>query len=698
MNRIGVIALFLLLGIATSLAIAWYTAASYLSYAILDRGAWPRVYREMGVLFYRDVPLPEHIDESTPLGVWRVFEKFDAPGWSKRSRTRHEITPRYMELATGWPLVALHCVVEGDGYFNQTLDMKSSGTIEGLIELNLRSAKYFDLTRLPARPIILNLLLDAVFWGAAWYFAFSLLSSWRLARWMLRKKRSCCPWCNYNLTHTPTDRCPECGKTAKKRPHFFTMPKRTPAFVLLAIFFLAEVGFLVMFTSEREALEIHYAAFQGDLEKVKSEVARGVDIESKVLDLGYGDPNPKYAKNTPLIMAAMGGHNDVVEILLEAGADVHAQGKYQHWTALFWAIERGNASLVKTLLEHGSDPYGQLNMIIVESAFKIAVDGGHLDVLDVLLESGADPDMSYVLWDQILFTYVGRRDLEMIRKLAERGAKPGFKSIQLVMNRLDRELFDELIKLGGDLTAKGKHGTTLLCVLPGGWVQPSELEGDTTALYMWKKIIEAGVGVNDQMKLSSSPLMTAVQSKRKPLIRLLLDHGADVTYLGSNGSALSYAYMTEQTDLFHEFLERGARPDFYTMHLVVDTADREMVDFLLDRGGNLLDRGASGITLLFFGYNYYGPPSKFLFDETIMKRILEAGVDVNAVDTLGKTALFYAAQRDLVESVRFLLANGADPTIASKFKKTAIYQARRESKLILQKALDDLQPPNDSEH
>lgn len=50
---------------------------------------------------------------------------------------------------------------------------------------------------------------------------------------------------------------------------------------------------------------------------------------------------------------------------------------------------------------------------------------------------------------------------------------------------------------------------------------------------------------------------------------------------------------------------------------------------------------------------------------TLMKLLLERGVDIDQGNAFGKTALMYAAQADLPATVRFLIAQGADVTAAT---------------------------------
>jgi len=52
--------------------------------------------------------------------------------------------------------------------------------------------------------------------------------------------------------------------------------------------------------------------------------------------------------------ASRGGHREVVEILLEHGANINAEGG-RHGNALYIASEGGHSEVVRVLLEHGTN-------------------------------------------------------------------------------------------------------------------------------------------------------------------------------------------------------------------------------------------------------------------------------------------------------------------------------------------------------
>jgi ankyrin repeat protein len=87
--------------------------------------------------------------------------------------------------------------------------------------------------------------------------------------------------------------------------------------------------------------------------------------------------------------AAVGGRESVVQLLLEKGADVNAQGG-QYGNALHAAVVGGHKGIVKLLIEKGADvnargPYG--------TPLQAASFRGHEELVRLLLEKGADPNL-----------------------------------------------------------------------------------------------------------------------------------------------------------------------------------------------------------------------------------------------------------------------------------------------------------------
>ena len=89
--------------------------------------------------------------------------------------------------------------------------------------------------------------------------------------------------------------------------------------------------------------------------------------------------------------ASFGGHVDVVQILLEAGADVSAQDKNGK-TALMWSAQMGRDEVVRTLLENGADVNAKTKLLA--GALMFAAERGCKKTVFSLLEAGADVNIN----------------------------------------------------------------------------------------------------------------------------------------------------------------------------------------------------------------------------------------------------------------------------------------------------------------
>src|SRR3569832_237685 len=94
-------------------------------------------------------------------------------------------------------------------------------------------------------------------------------------------------------------------------------------------------------------------------------------------------------RNTPLIMAAQGGHNDAVRVLLEAKSDPKIRG-FAGKTALYKTKERGYGDVVGLLLERHADPNVKSDAGL--TPLIEAAKNGRLDIVKPLIAHNAAVD------------------------------------------------------------------------------------------------------------------------------------------------------------------------------------------------------------------------------------------------------------------------------------------------------------------
>ncbi len=123
--------------------------------------------------------------------------------------------------------------------------------------------------------------------------------------------------------------------------------------------------------------ELLDAAHDGDLEAAKKALADGGNVE--IVD-GRG--------MKPIHWAALRGHKEIVDALLEKGADVNGRNSAE-WTPLMHASLEGHLDIAKLLIEHGAEVNAKT--YVSGTALMFASGKGHESIVRLLLSAGADP-------------------------------------------------------------------------------------------------------------------------------------------------------------------------------------------------------------------------------------------------------------------------------------------------------------------
>jgi len=157
-----------------------------------------------------------------------------------------------------------------------------------------------------------------------------------------------------------------------------------------------------------------------------------------------------WSTNDQLYLESSHGNTAKVKGLLDKGADVNHRFLLRnrefepYETALIAAAENGHLDIVKMLVEAGADLEIQ-NTYTSETALYKAVKNKHRQVIDYLLEQGADPNVEDSPdGTTIMILAILQNDLGLIKHLAKYGAWPDpdqrtAKSIQgsVALNAVD---------------------------------------------------------------------------------------------------------------------------------------------------------------------------------------------------------------------------------------------------------------------
>ena len=126
------------------------------------------------------------------------------------------------------------------------------------------------------------------------------------------------------------------------------------------------------------SVDIQEAARTGNIEAVKQHIAAGADVNVKDEDLNGW---------TPLIFAALGGHKEITELLIDSGAEVNAKSYNDGWAPLHGAAQRGRNEIVELLIAEGADvnAMGRMGTPLYYAAAR-----GRNKIVELLIAKGAD--------------------------------------------------------------------------------------------------------------------------------------------------------------------------------------------------------------------------------------------------------------------------------------------------------------------
>ena len=205
---------------------------------------------------------------------------------------------------------------------------------------------------------------------------------------------------------------------------------------------------------------LHYAALHWSGEVAQVLIAAGADIEAKddqgVTPLHYACEDGKPSKAVMLTQGQVYvPPPNVVQVLIDAGADIEAKDD-MGGTPLFVASDRGMCMLAKILVKAGADACGTDNtgttcltlaamsghtetvrylvglkgvdvnhvlaMAFSGTALFLAVEGGHREVVQILIDAGADIEARTSTGLTPLHYACGLGELAVVKVLLEAGA------------------------------------------------------------------------------------------------------------------------------------------------------------------------------------------------------------------------------------------------------------------------------------
>ena len=395
---------------------------------------------------------------------------------------------------------------------------------------------------------------------------------------------------------------------------------------------------------------LQWAVYRNDIVEVKRLLKAGAKV---------GEANNYGA--TPMQMAAATGNTQIIKLLLDAGANAdspNAEGQ----TALMEVARTGNVEAAKLLLRHGAkadarESWGNQTALMWASARR------HPQMMELLISHGADVNArsAWRNWERHVTA----------ESRAKRTNAGGLTPLMYAARENCLECVNVLIKHHVDVDLPDPDG-----------VAPMTVAIMNTNWDIARRLIDAGADVNQWDMYGQSPLYAAVvnsaprppslfgggpgtnptdppnQAAPKAVVALLLDKGANPNMQlfyrpagrGAGGAArgatpLMAAAAEDDVDLVKLLLAHGADPRLYQ-------ADNQ-TPIMAALGG----RGVFG------GGGAANPQGAI----DVLKVLHAAGTEVNIMSiqhhllrTRGGTALHFAVRSGSAEAVQLLVSWGVD--------------------------------------
>ncbi|MBV8842953.1 MAG: ankyrin repeat domain-containing protein [Bryobacterales bacterium] len=427
----------------------------------------------------------------------------------------------------------------------------------------------------------------------------------------------------------------------------------------------------------------------------------------KLLKAG-ADPNERGPKGElPLLFASRNGNVDAMRVLLDHKADINAKETLRGTTALMWAAEQGHAAAVKYLLQRGADlsaasnPDSKGNTAYLaptqsdrsRSAF---ARGGLADALNSTGQQGqgrggaqaaagagrgrggrgaggrgaasaaAGGDAGDI--DVVAAADQAAADFAFGRTQNTDGG--GLTPLIFATREAHLDCVQALVDAGADVNQTSRYGWTPLLVAT-----------QNRHYQIGKYLLEHGANPNIPNKGGWTPLYLATDNRnieggdypvrsadmdQMEFIKLLIDKGADVNARVCGAKSTPTSCVGDSTETRTIFTMQWVREDGATpFWRAAQSGDVELMKLLLAHGADPKIASAHKVTPLAVasgigwveGITYEWSPEENL---EAVKMCLDLGIDPNAADDEGRTALHGAAHKGRNDVIKLLVDRGAN--------------------------------------
>ncbi len=330
---------------------------------------------------------------------------------------------------------------------------------------------------------------------------------------------------------------------------------------------------------------------------------------------------------------------DAVRALAKSEIDVNV-AQHDGATALHWAAYWDEITAAELLIGAGAhvdaaNDYGV-------TPLSLASTNGSAQMIELLLTAGASPNGVLPSGETVLMTAAYSGSVEGVKSLIARGADVnarenvmGQTALMWALSQEHMNIVPMLIDAGADVRAKSKSGFSPLLF--------AARQGNTNAVRL---LLSKGTDVNEAAKDGASVLHVAVLRGHVELATYLLDQGANPNADGPGYTPLHWAAGIWETVHSHDYTLNPNAVNTVTewsalAGVPTQEAKHDLIKALLAQGAYINARIVTSPPR--FGFSLF-----------------------NRNYVVGATPFFLASMVADVPTMRLLLANGADPTLAAK--------------------------------
>jgi uncharacterized protein len=435
--------------------------------------------------------------------------------------------------------------------------------------------------------------------------------------------------------------------------------------------------------------------------------------------LACGDTAAVYAADpASLIDAARNADAAALRTLIRQGADVNAAAA-DGTTALHWASYRDNLDMADALIRAGAK-VDAANDLGATPLWTASMNGSPA-MVKRLLQAGAHPNLALLLGETPLMIASRSGNADVVTQLLDKGANVnargprGQTALMWAVAEQHPDVVKVLLSHGADIRARSDALSQVMAVPPHGKLEYNRsipFGGETALMFAARVgdvasatiLLAAGANVNDADAWGVSAMVLAAHSGFTGMVEFLLDKGADANAVGPGFTALHEAIMRRDEKMVAALLAHGANPNTPLTTWTPERRSSEDFNFapaivgatpfwlaarfdepgvmrqLVAKGADpkfvlrneyyvndFNDRRTQATTALMAALGIGGGrawvrPNRAELEPLILESVklaIELGVDVNAVNTDGRTALDAARASNLQSVVKFLVDHGA---------------------------------------